>query len=229
MKRLALHTNIRRHERIQPLRSRLRHVLLRHRLRSPTTAHTHLPKLLRHARDTALLRVPRRRGLVSSLRSAISWLLSIRSLSLSIRVRESRLRLTIGRLLGHAICGLLRCLLAWVAICGGGGRCLTAYDTWRSCAALGSICALAKFIGLSSISSLLLRRSSCRRRRSVLLVVAAVFGVLLAVLVGVRHGCGEVGAPGSGEALLTDGTRAAEALQELNRYVVESLQRCYCV
>lgn len=204
MERLPLHTNIHRHKRIQPLRRGLWHILLRHRLWRPT-AHTHLSKLLRHARHTTtLLRVARRWRLIPSL-GAIGRLLPVRGLSLSIRVHVARLWLTVGRLLRHAVSRLLWCLLARVAICGRGGRCLTAY-TWRRGAALGSIRTLAEFVGLAGIPSLLLCGSSCRSSGGVLLVVAAVFGVLLAVLVGVRHGCGEVGAPGSGEALLADGT-----------------------
>ena len=176
---LALHADIGRNQRVQPLgglRNRLR------RLRR-LSSHSHLRELLGHALYAGLdrcglLRVSRVGRVVARLavccRLAICRLLRRRWVYVT--------RLTVCWLLRHTV-GRLLCLLTWVSKCACGcGRWLTA---WRGGGSQTSICARAKVECLSGVCSLLLATScGCS---SLLLCAILLLAVLLAVLVRVGH------------------------------------------
>jgi hypothetical protein len=181
MERRTLHTNIHRHERIQPLRR------LHARRSRSLRLDTHLSHLLRHARYTTWLLITL---LLLLLRRFIpALLLSILRL----------FRLCWGAVGGLLLLGLwvavCRCSAGcWDAVCGCLGaiawhRWLTALCWWSSRRCITSC---TEIVCLASVGSLLLA-SSCGclgcLARLVFVCAFLLTTVLLAVLIWGRHDC----------------------------------------
>jgi hypothetical protein len=176
---LALHADVGRNQRVQPLGGlRDRRLGLLRRLSS----HSHLRKLLGHALDAGLdgcglLGVSRVSRVVARL--AVCRRLAICRLLLR-RRRVYVAWLTVCWLLGHTVGGL--CWLTWVSKCACGWCWLTA---WRGGGGQASICARTKVECLTGVCSLLLTASCwCL---GLLLCAILLLAVLLAVLVRVGH------------------------------------------
>lgn len=178
MEWLALHADIGRNQRVQPL-SGLRNLLW---LRCCSlSTHAHLRELLGYAlytRSSRLLRVAGLRSLIAH-RLAVSGLTVCRRLLSSCWIDVTWL--SVCWLLGHTVGGLL---LGRVSECALRGR-----GAWCYRRSLACICTGSKIEGLTGVCSLLLTTRCWRRSGSLLLICAILFllAVLLAVLVRVGH------------------------------------------